>query len=266
MAIIYIRRFDDSTVKYVYRVKNFDQFGIRFVSPISPMPLPEEDDDANILVKMEGNTSTMTVSWLIRNEQVNIGSAHNSAPAPGETKDIFQQLKFWQDFMIGSSITTSFDIAVGDGTEGSLDDAFPNPGFLYQKRGFVTNVDINTNGAEPNTFRATVTIMIGDVISSYNTDTPSEPLNFQGSPGGSSQEIDLTWDDPSDDGGTTVSKHNVLYKTGTGTWLRVQPSAAANAVTLTGLTGGLEYVIKMNAENANGQGRFTPERKVIATV
>ena len=66
MAVIYIRRMDDGTVKYVYRVKNFDQFGIRFVSPISPMPLPEEDDDANILVKMEGNTSTMTVSWLIK--------------------------------------------------------------------------------------------------------------------------------------------------------------------------------------------------------
>jgi hypothetical protein len=266
MAVIYLRRYDDDTVKYVYRVNNFNQFGVRFSSPISPMPLPEEEDDRNILVKMEGNSTTMTVSWLMKNESTNLGSVHNGAPAPGSTKTIFEQVLFWQDFMIGTGITAAFDIGIGDGTEGSLDDAFPTPGFLYQKRGYLTNVDINTTEAEPNTFRCSVQFIVGDVISSYNADTPSEPLNFQGISGVSSGEIILSWDDPSDNGGTSVSKHNVLFKTGTNTWSRVQPANTANGVTLSGLTPGAEYVIKMNAENANGQGRYTPERKVIATV
>ena len=36
------------------QITAFDSLGIDLNTPISPMPLPEENADANILVKMEG--------------------------------------------------------------------------------------------------------------------------------------------------------------------------------------------------------------------
>jgi len=69
VGTIYIRRFDESGgstyISYWYKIPIFDDVSIDYNSPASPMPLPEEDDEEQIIVKMEGNSATISVSWLI---------------------------------------------------------------------------------------------------------------------------------------------------------------------------------------------------------
>ena len=56
------------TVKKEYKLPNVNSFSIDLNSPVSPMPLPEEGADSNILVKIEGNSATMSLNWIIKDE------------------------------------------------------------------------------------------------------------------------------------------------------------------------------------------------------
>lgn len=263
---LYLRRFTNGTVNYVYKTINFEDFNPRFGSPITPMPLPEEDDDRQILTKVEGNSTVIGFTWIMKQSSVNLGSAHNGASDPGSTKNIWEQLLFWEDFMIGTGITASFDIVVADdAVVANLDEVVPD-NILYQKSGFLTSFDPHLAGNSPVAFRTTVQLIVGDVITSYNTDTPSEVLNLAAVTGTLSGEIDVSWDDPVDNGGSAVTGHTIFFKTGTNTWSQVTAGAAANSVTLTGLTAGAEYDIRMYASNANGGGRFSPIVKATAKV
>lgn len=263
--IIFIRRFNAGTVNYVYRCRNFDQFNLRFKSPISPMPLPEEDDDNQILVKVEGNSTTLTVNWLIKPQSTNTGSNHNGASAPGTTQSIWEQLLYWENFMVGVGFASSFDVVIGDENTTDLDAPIPT-GILYQKSGYVTDFSANTSGQEPNSFRGMFTLIVGNAVTSYNTNAPSEVLNFRAVDGTLSGQVDLTWDDPSDSGSSAITEHIIFYKTGTDQWDLVSAGAAANSATISGLTPGATYQFKIFARNSDGDGRRTGIRESIAKV
>ena len=51
----------------------FNDISINKQTPVSPMPLPEEDSDENVLIKVEGNTTTMDISWTILNATSPVG-------------------------------------------------------------------------------------------------------------------------------------------------------------------------------------------------
>ena len=53
---IWLRKYDgDTGITMCYKAKVFSNIDWKFASPVSPMPLPEESGQENILVKMEGN-------------------------------------------------------------------------------------------------------------------------------------------------------------------------------------------------------------------
>ena len=53
-----------STDKH-YIIQNLDNLSIDHNSPVSPMPLPEDNAEQNILVKIEGNSMIINVSWTV---------------------------------------------------------------------------------------------------------------------------------------------------------------------------------------------------------
>ena len=68
MAEIWLRKYSNQAIQMVYKIKVFENIDFKYSSPISPMPLPEESGQENILVKMEGNTHSLNLTWLVRNE------------------------------------------------------------------------------------------------------------------------------------------------------------------------------------------------------
>ena len=73
MTEIWLRKYNEVAIIMCYKVKVFDNIDWKFGSPISPMPLPEEGGKENVLVKMEGNTHTMNLTFLMKNETTNGG-------------------------------------------------------------------------------------------------------------------------------------------------------------------------------------------------
>jgi hypothetical protein len=58
---------DDGNTEIVYRytIPNLESLNVQYNTPISPMPLPEEDADENILVKIEGNSASIDIDWTL---------------------------------------------------------------------------------------------------------------------------------------------------------------------------------------------------------
>ena len=129
MAEIWLRKYKAQGVQMVFKVKVFDNIDFKFTSPISPMPLPEESGQENILVKMEGNTHTCQLTWLVRDDPINQGVTNTtlSGATQADTKTIFQQLKWFSgtDGFIGRNMDDKYDILIWDNfdtyTSGSLD-------------------------------------------------------------------------------------------------------------------------------------------------
>jgi len=118
MAEIWLRKYKANGIQMVYKVKVFDNIDFKFTSPISPMPLPEESGQENILVKMEGNTHTAQLTWLVRQEDVNqaVTNTDLSGATQSDTKTIFDQLKWFSgtDGFIGRSMVDKYDILIFD--------------------------------------------------------------------------------------------------------------------------------------------------------
>ena len=55
-------------IVYRYTVPNLDNLAIAYNTPISPMPLPEENAKENVLVKIEGNSATVDIDWSVIDE------------------------------------------------------------------------------------------------------------------------------------------------------------------------------------------------------
>jgi len=133
MGEIWLRKYKgDTAIVMVYKIKVFDSIDWKFTSPVSPMPLPEESGEENILVKMEGNTHTCRLSWLVKEETINQGVTKTVSGTPvgghttASTKTIFEILKWFsrKNGFIGRSMDEKFDILIWDnfnrGSSGTL--------------------------------------------------------------------------------------------------------------------------------------------------
>lgn len=98
---------------------------------------------------------------------------------------------------------------------------------------------------------AAVSTMTG-AFSSTSTLTmprlPSAPLNFIAT--AANQAIDLTWGAPSDDGGSAITGYKLEYKESTSsTWIVASSSVAGTTYSLSSLTNGTNYDVRVSASN-----------------
>ena len=214
---LWLRKYDDEGITMCYKAKVFTNIDWKFVSPVSPMPLPEEDGDENILVKMEGNTHTVQLTFVIKNETVNAGVANsaNAGGYDGASKSIFEQIK-WMTAgedesaqgggFIGRHLTDSYDICVIEDTTGldlhdmvassaagtksefdqhlldttSTADVKPTiDGLALKMDGYIRNISFRTSASEPATLRGTIEFIEGKVTGGYQSKVPSRVRNFK---------------------------------------------------------------------------------------
>ena len=83
--------------------------------------------------------------------------------------------------------------------------------------------------------------------------TPDAPTNLTLTRGNT--QIEVTWVIPSNNGGSAVTGYSVQYKAGTSSvWLDTTHSGTGTSFTITGLTNGTEYDVRVAAINAAGTG------------
>ena len=92
---------------------------------------------------------------------------------------------------------------------------------------------------------------------------PSEPLSLTVTRGSQIEELDASWQVPSSNGGSAITGYKVQWKEAAGSW-DTEADASEETVTgttytITGLTGGVEYTVRVLATNDVGDGAASAE-------
>jgi hypothetical protein len=198
---IWLRKYNEVAIIMCYKVKVFDNIDWKFGSPISPMPLPEEGGKENVLVKMEGNTHTMNLTFLMKNEDINGGvtntSSHGGAYGgfEDESKTIFEKIQWFSNELgfIGTHLGDKYDITIlSSPPSGVLPMTSPTSGnsgapefqevvdnTVLQLTGFVRNISLRTSAGEPATLRCSIEFIEGNLVGGYQNRVPQPVRSFQ---------------------------------------------------------------------------------------
>ena len=279
MASIYIYKTStipaNSTVRY--EINNLENLSVKLDQPVSPMALPQEDSDQNILVKMEGNTESLNVTWKIPDTGTSLIRQHSSVLTTGQI----------QSDADGSTpvswTTTPAYVKSGEVLAWLLnefqgrnisDRYFLKLPDISIREGFMTGISFTIAGDTPVVWQANLQMVVGNVISIYDADAPSNPNNVAATVVGDDESesggtpldrIRLRWTAPTDST-TTISKYRIYRGSGIEAMLlqdEINDSGLEGAVSgnnaykefeYTGLVSGRTYYFRIAAVNAADVG------------
>ena len=258
MPKIFLVKFeeDGTTEDYRYELRNLKRVSYDMNTPVSPMPLPEEGADENILIKMEGNSSAIELSWVIRDE------ATDTAPlntVVGSTRTIRDQVFFFEDKFIPERVEDSFAILFDyDGTGVLETDA----NLTY----FGTFTQFHVDMADPSllTFNAKCKFIQGTVALLFEVDVSSEPLDH--AVVDSVGSFDSSWTVPIDAGSGTIDDYRIYYRIrgSSGNFLETDVGGITTSKINITATTGFVYEVYVRAHTEIGYGR--PSRTKVVTV
>jgi len=230
-----------------YTTTVFDNFSIDLNTPVSPMPLPEETDDDNVLVKVEGNTTTIKFSWLIKQESSTMVTTDDSTPIPTSVATANQQVLFFMNVFQPRSIDDKFRVFVDD----TADD--------LKKEGFFTKFTFRRTSNETVTYRASCDFIVGDVVTVFETDAPSPPTAVTAVAGSVSGNLDVAWTAPASIGGSAITDYKINFRTQLeDSWNSVLIGGTGTTFTLTNATHSIvantAYQVRVRALNTDGTG------------
>jgi hypothetical protein len=192
-------------VHWTYTLPNFRSISYDMNTPVSPMPMPEEDASENILVKIEGNSSALTINWVIKDEstgtvtQTSTGGTVTSYPS----STIRDQVSFFKDSFRPTSVSSAYELIV------RLDESDPSRDIVFP--GTFSGFNFNMSSPSLLTFNATAKFMEGSVAALYEVDTSSAPRNLTlTSP--SAGTINANWDAPSNPGTSSITDYKIYYR------------------------------------------------------
>lgn len=195
---------------FIYELGNFKRFSYDINSPVSPAPLPEEDSDENILLKIEGNSSQISLAWKIKDESLNRLITNNSEsgdgdyyfPSNGSTKTVQEQVHFIRKFFRAASIDDAYQLEV------EYDSSDPSKNLIFL--GTFSQFHFDTAELETLTLNATCKFLEGNVQALYELDVASPPQNFVAS-SSTSQTLTYNWDVPLTSGSSAITGYNLYY-------------------------------------------------------
>ena len=95
------------------------------------------------------------------------------------------------------------------------------------------------------------------------TTVPTEPLSLTVTRGDQIQELDASWQAPASNGGSAITGYKVQRKESADSWNTVadvsEDTVTGTTHTITELTGGVEYAVRVIATNAAGDGPASAE-------
>ena len=94
---------------------------------------------------------------------------------------------------------------------------------------------------------------------------PSAPQSLTVTSGSQTRELDVSWQAPSSNGGSAVTGYKVQWKESTDSWDTTADVSEATETgtthTITSLTGGVEYAVRVIATNVAGDGPASTEAR-----
>ena len=107
--------------------------------------------------------------------------------------------------------------------------------------------------------------LTSDATAPVAATVPTQPLGLTVTKGDRIRELDASWQAPSSNGGSDVTGYKVQWKETTDSWDTTddvsEGTATGTTYTITGLTGGEEYAVRVIATNDVGDGPTSAEGK-----
>jgi hypothetical protein len=154
-----------ATNDVVYHVSNLNNLNWSIDTPVTPMPLPEDTHEENILVKMEGNTAKVDLSWTLV-EGAHFGTLNSSdvfTPETGGDDTVLGQIERFKGF-VPKSIGDSYSIKIVGGN-GLID------------KGTISNMSFSVSGSSPIVWNVQLQFYVGNVVAMLESDIPPAPTS-----------------------------------------------------------------------------------------
>ena len=145
----------------------------------------------------------------------------------------------------------NIDADIEDATDSSYTPSVSDVGKVIKVRVSFTD---NRSNAETRTSLATAAVA---------ATVPTQPLSLTVARGDQIQELDVSWQAPASDGGSDVTGYKVQWKEAADSWDTEtdvsETTVTGTTHTVTGLTGGVEYTVRVIASNDVGDGPVSTE-------
>ena len=242
-----------ATNDVVYHVSNLNNLNWSIDTPVTPMPLPEDSHEENILVKMEGNTAKIDLSWTLTEGSFfgTLSSSNVFTPETGGDITALAQIVKFKEF-VPKSIGDAYAIKiVGDG--GSIDD------------GTISSMNFSVSGSSPIVWNVNLAFYVGNVVAMLEADIPPAPTSVTlvgststsagaGTIGYTVVAYDGYGTEPTAGSASEVSGHKIKYKKtqhasdgmtdDLNTWITPANASSSLTGTITGLPHG-DYTVKI---------------------
>ena len=291
MTSIYLYKRDGGNyTSYRYEISNIERVDIQLNTPVAAMPLPMETREENILVKMEGNSEVVQMTWRIPEEAVvrvktktssTLGDAINQKKADDDAK------YEWAGSGSGAYAWESgnpVDTTTGTATRGRNDvvnyllSAFEGRDIedeyylsipeMDAREGWLSQLNATISGDSPVVWTVSATFQTGRVISMYDMDAPSEPrdvtlvpcdtngkIEGEGGWTGTNNKLRLKWVIPVESGGSGIAKYNLYTRTDNSQWMEFTETAANVFEYVLAVGGsGVRWHFRVSASNTYSEG------------
>jgi len=169
----------------IYEIRTFDDINIAKNTPISPMPLPEEDSEENMLIKIEGNSTTMNMSWRLidysdgeepagsGNIEWDDGLKKFKIETPNtEVRSVWNQIKFLEGF-VPNNLSDFYSIEFFDTDKHPANGEVGEP--IYSMDGLFQSINFRTDSGSPINWTVSFDFIQGNVISTLSGNTHQIP-------------------------------------------------------------------------------------------
>lgn len=252
MTEIYLVKTGGTDSGRVYQISNLNNFNWSVETPVTPMPLPEDSHEENILVKMEGNTAKIDVSWTM-SEGAYFGELNSSNVFQPE--GILTALKQINEFK------TFAPISIGDSFAIKIIDQDASPKVVLDDNGTLNNISFSVSGTSPIVWNVNCSFYVGNVVASLEADIPPSPSQVvltggSGSFGFTVTPYDGYATEPTAGTASAVIGVRLKYKIKGGTWVYEDINNAqlsgTGTTSITGSKTGLadgEYTVNIAERN-----------------
>jgi hypothetical protein len=168
----------DANKKRAFLISNLNNFNWDVNTPVTPMPLPEDSHESNILVKMEGNSAAISVSWTMTegsyfgyyDTSTDVFTPDTNTDGSDEVLTSYRQITKFKDEFIPKFIQDGFRLNIVDETTS------PNS-VLLKDNGTMNTIKFDISGQSPVVWNVSLQFMVGDVVSLFEADVPERPRN-----------------------------------------------------------------------------------------
>lgn len=166
MKIYLLKNTGGTNFADAYYVSNLNNLNWSVDTPVTPMPLPEDTHEENILVKMEGNTAKVDLSWTL-DEGDYFGSLNGTTWVGKGSKTALAQIQDFKDF-VPKSIGDAYILRITD----------DNNVMKMEDEGTISNMGFSVSGSSPIVWNVNLAFYVGRVVAMLEADIPPAPTSL----------------------------------------------------------------------------------------